>query len=68
MFVPSMEMIFIAGTMDGATACIDVSIIDDPFVEGPETFGILLELETTDLGVTLGDAMTVVSIVDNEGS
>ncbi len=62
-----MEMVFSSGAIDGATACVDVVIIDDNVVEVMETLGLLLTLSTTELGVVLGDAMTVVTITDDEG-
>ena len=63
----SMELTFPPGAMDGATACVDVDIIDDNIVEGMEAFGLLLSLSATELDVVVGDAMTVVTITDNEG-
>ena len=58
---------FPAGLPDGATRCINVPIMEDVEIEGSETFLCLLTLVNTGMGVTLGNSMTMVTIVDNEG-
>ena len=52
---------------DNDTRCLDVTILEDPLVEGDETFTVTLTLLTPGLGVTTGDDITAVAVTDNEG-
>ena len=45
--------------------CIDVSITDDGALEAVEDFTVMLTAVTS--GVTLGNAITTISITDNDG-
>ncbi len=67
--VETMMLTFPAGSMDGddMTQCTDVNITDDSYFEGDETFTVTLTLLTTDQGVTTGNDMTTVTIIDDEG-
>lgn len=65
--VVSMNLTFSCGSMDNATQCLYVMITNDTLVEGDETFAVALTLTTTELGVTTGNDMTAVIIMDNEG-
>ena len=58
---------FDPGSGDGSTACVNITINEDVFVEGNETFSVELSLETTGLGVTLGNSEGTVVITDKDG-
>ena len=55
---------FPAGSINGSTQCINITITDDEVVEADETFAVTLTVETT--RVMEGNAMTVVTISDND--
>ena len=62
----SMDVvIFPAGTSNGGMQCIAVTIIDDSAMEGDETFTVTLT--TSSPHVTLGNAVTTITITDNDG-
>ena len=64
----SMDLTFPVNSEDGATQCLNVTVLMDFLVEGNETFTVTLTLMTAELGVTLGDTtLTNVTITDNEG-
>ena len=60
----SMDVVFPVGTSNGGMQCIDVTIIDDSEMEGDETFTVTL---TTSSPVTLGNAVTTITITDIDG-
>ena len=51
--------------MDNATKCVNISIVDDNALEGNQTF--MVTLTTSDPDVMLGNNMTAINIVDNDG-
>lgn len=51
---------------NGINQCLNVTLIDDGLVEGNETFMVILTPEAG-VDVTLGNNVTIVTIVDNEG-
>ena len=59
----SMDLVFTAGTSNGAMQCIGVAIADSPTVEEDETFTVTLT--TSSPVVTLGNDITTVTIIDN---
>ena len=61
----SMDVVFPAGTSNGDMQCIAVTIIDDREMEGDETFTVTLA--TSSSAVTLGNAVTTITITDNDG-
>ena len=61
----SMDVVFPAGTSNGGRQCIDVPIIDDSEMEGDETFTVVLT--TLSSAVILGNAVTIITITDNDG-
>ena len=61
----SMDVVFPAGTSNGGVQCIDVTIMDDSEMEGDETFTVTLT--TSSPAVTLGNAVTTITITDNDG-
>ena len=56
---------FPMGSADGLTRCLTVTITDDTVFEIDETFTVALTVSTPDVSVT--DAMTTVTITDDEG-
>jgi hypothetical protein len=56
---------FSVGSQAGAMRCVDIPIEDDDALEGTETF--TLTLTTSDPYVMLGNNMTTITIIDNEG-
>ncbi len=61
----SSDLMFISGSADNATRCVDFSILDDVALEGNQTFTVTLA--TADLDVMLGNGMTTIVIRDNDG-
>ena len=61
----TMDVVFPAGSSNGAMQCIDVSITDDSAVEGDETFTVALT--TSSAIVTLGNALTTITITNTDG-
>ena len=58
-----MDLVFSAGTSNGAMQCIDMAIVDSPTVEDDETFTVTLS--TSD--VLLRNDVTVITIMDTDG-
>ena len=58
-----MDMVFFAGTSNGAMQCINVTIIDSPSIEEDETFTVTL---TTSSVVALGNDVITVTITEAE--
>ncbi len=56
---------FSSGSIDNDTRCVDVSIVDDDVLEGNQNF--IVTLTTPDPNVILGNEMTTVAIIDNDG-
>ena len=52
--------------MDGVTTCLNVTINDDTVMED-KVFTVALTLITTGVGVTVGNNVTIITIMDNEG-
>ena len=61
----SMDVVFPVGTSNGGMQCIGVIIIDDSEMEGDETFAVTLT--TLSSAVTLGNAVTTITITANDG-
>ncbi len=62
----SPDEIFTSGSIDNATRCVNISILDDDSLEGDQTF--TLTLTSVDfIDVMLGTDMTTITIVDNDG-
>ena len=59
----SVEL-FVAGSTDTATRCVNITILDDTALEGDQTF--ILALFTSDPNVLLGNDMTLITIEDND--
>ena len=59
------DEIFLPGSADNFTRCVEISIIDDDVLEGDQTF--TLTLTTLDSDVMLGNYVTTISIEDNYG-
>ena len=60
----SSTEIFTSGSTDGATRCVNITIIDDGALEGNQTFTVV---ETTrDVDVVIGTNITTIKIVDND--
>ena len=63
----STSLEFPAGSPEGTTRCLNITINEDTLIEGNETFSVMLTLISTELGVTMGNSITTVTILDNEG-
>ena len=59
---------FLVGDMNGATACLTISIMDDNALEGPHAFTVML-VSVSAPGSILQDGITstIVNIEDNDG-
>ena len=55
----SIDLVFTAGTSDGAAQCVDIIILDSPTVEEDETFTVTL---TTASSITTSNNVTTVMI------
>ena len=62
-----MTKLFSAGSDDGTLNCLNITIVDDVFIEGNEDFTVTLVLETPGMGVATETTTTTVTIADNEG-
>ena len=61
----SSSLMFPAGSINGSTQCINITITDDEVLEADETFTVTLTVETT--RVMEGNTMTEVVIMpDND--
>ena len=63
----SASLEFPAGSPEGTARCSNITINEDTLVEGSETFSVMLTLISMELGVTMGNSVTTVTILDNEG-
>ncbi len=61
----SSVLIFISGSTDNATRCVDISILEDNALEGNQTFTVVVA--TSDPDVMFQTSMTSVTITDNDG-
>ena len=59
------SLTFNATSPDGDMRCTNITIDDDTLIEGDETFTVDLTVTTPD--VMMGNAMTTVTITDDEG-
>ena len=57
--------IFASGSTDGATRCVDITIIDDDSLEGDQTFTVTLS--TSDPNVVIVTSRINITIIDNDG-
>ena len=55
---------FTMGSSEGATQCLNVTVVDDDVVERVETFSVTM-MEDDD-GVRLGNSRSTITITDNE--
>jgi hypothetical protein len=62
----SEAVTFSAGSQDGDIECVDIFIVDDGALERNETFTLILT--TSDPDVMLGNNVTTITIIDNEGN
>ena len=60
----SVDLVFTAGSSNGAIECTNVTIIDDMVVEEDETF--IVTLTTSSSIVALGNNVTRVAITDTD--
>ena len=61
----SSDEVFTTGSTDNDTRCVNITIEDDEALERDETFTVTLT--TSDPNVMLGQDMTTITIVDNDG-
>ena len=59
-----MDLVFTAGSSNGAVQCIDVVIINSPMVEEDEIFTVILT--TTSSVVLLGNYVTTINVTYTE--
>ena len=60
-------MFFTQGSLPGTEYCVNISIIDDDMIEGPQQFSLSLSLESTyELPVTFNSSTADVFIIDND--
>ena len=64
--ITSINISFAEGSMDGDTLCIDVPITDDMALDENVTFTVSLTVTITG-DATVGDNMTTVTIVNDDG-
>lgn len=65
LMIASMAVNFAVGSKDGNMQCVNVAITDDSVLEGDEIFIVSLTVTTGDH--TLGNAATIVTIIDDDG-
>ena len=58
---------FVAGSGDGATVCIEVAALADPFVEMEENFTVALTYISVGECIVLENGITEVTIEDSDG-
>ena len=61
----SSNEVFTSGSTNNSMRCSVISIIDDDALEGNQTFRVTLS--TLDPNVMLGNSITTVTIMDNDG-
>lgn len=61
----SSDKIFVTGSTNGATRCVNITIIDDNALEGEQTFSVILTTE--DSAIILGIPTAIVTIQDDDG-
>jgi len=61
------EVTFDIGANDGNTISVPINILDDPDVEGTETFILTGSVVTLGTGATFVGGPATVSILDNDG-
>ena len=59
------DLLFLAGSVQGALSCVDIDIVDDHFKELNESFTFAL-CEGGDKALHLDDFYSVVGIVDDD--
>ena len=58
---------FTAGSVNGTTADVSVYILNDDFVEGPETFDLSITSVSSNATASIGSPdITTVTITDND--
>ena len=62
----SSDEVFPSESTDNATACVNITILDDDILEGDHAFTVTLT--TLDPDVMLGNYETTITIIDNEGN
>lgn len=60
----SSKEVFPFGSTNGATTCVDITILDDNAMEGDQTFNVALT--TSNPNVLLGNIVAVISIINND--
>ena len=66
-FVAVQETLsFPSNSVPGTQRCVNISIIDDSVIEGPQEFGLVLSVPPESQGVTFSGANTTVTILDND--
>ena len=63
---PSVRRDFPPGSGNGAEICMDITIIDDTWIEGTEYFHVFQDLQTHGVGVREGTNHRVATIIDND--
>jgi len=61
----TVELVFMSGAFNGSMECANISIVNDSRLEENETFDI--ELTSSDPDVVLGNNVTTIILVDDDG-
>lgn len=59
-----LNQTFTSGSINGATRCANISILDDNALEVNENF--TLTLSTEDSNIKIGTSVTTITIIDND--
>ena len=62
------DRMFVTGSADGATECVNISIIDDNALEATQTFSVILSTMDPADAVMIAVNITYITIIDNDGT
>ncbi len=64
----TMPVVFLPGSPDGDTVCVNVTVLADAMVERVMNFTVELTLDTVGDSLSLGNDATLVVLVDSDGN
>jgi hypothetical protein len=64
----STSLTFAPGSSDGALMCPSIAIVPDTVIEDEEDFSVTLSLVTTGASLSLGNNVTAVTHIDDDGT
>jgi hypothetical protein len=64
----SVILVFSRGSADGVKVCASVTVNSDNLVETEEDFGVILTLVSSGPNLGLGNNVSTIVLIDNEGT